>query len=321
MNQILIESFKSVLLALAQIFSIVIFAGFLVRKKVITQEQIGALSKTTVFIFLPALIFSNILKKFHPQEMTYWWIIPLSAVVITLLGIGLNSLFFMRQWKSKKNILPLGAFQNAGYLVLPLGQFLFPNRFDEFSLFVFLYILGYNPVLWSIGKVLITSNVDNSEKISWKSFLTPPLLTTITSILIVLIGIGKYVPQPVIQATGLLGNAAVPVATFILGATLGSIKFSKNFSLYEVISSLFTKYFFIPLIVVIVVYFINLNAKNPLLADFFVIEAAVAPATGLIMMLRAYGGNAQKIGTIMIISYVFSLLATPLWIAVWNIIK
>ena len=320
MQVIFLQSFSSVFLALSQIFSIVLLAGFLVRKHIVSQEQIGALSQTTVYVFLPALIFANILKKFHPDEMQYWWVIPISAIAVTFLGIALNCLFFIRRWQSHKNILPLGSFQNAGYLVLPLGQLLYPKQFDEFSLFVFLYILGYNPVLWSIGKVLISSNGAHNKKIKLKSFITPPLVTTLLSILIVLIGIGKFIPQPVIKASALLGSAAVPVATFILGATLGGIKINKSFSFYELFSNLSTKYFLIPAVVMAVVYYMNLQTQNSLLSDFYIIEASVAPATGLIMMLRTYGGNTQKIGTLMLISYISSLFATPLILAVWKMI-
>ncbi|MCK5536454.1 MAG: hypothetical protein KAI79_06470, partial [Bacteroidales bacterium] len=63
MYNIFEDSFVSVLLALTQIFSIILFAGVLVKKKVITQIQIQALSQATVYIFLPALIFANIIQK------------------------------------------------------------------------------------------------------------------------------------------------------------------------------------------------------------------------------------------------------------------
>jgi predicted permease len=76
----------------------------------------------------------------------------------------------------------------------------------------------------------------------------------------------------------------------------------------------------LPLIVVLVLQAVQLHAANPLLAEFFVIEAASAPAVGLVLMVRTYGGNEQRVGTVMFVSYVVCTLALPAWIAVWRLI-
>jgi predicted permease len=318
MTTIFFHSFVSVLMALAQIFSIIIFAGLLVRKKIITQNQIQALSQATVYVFLPTLIFSNIIQKFHPEQMPYWWIIPLAAIGMIFLGIGLNSLFYIKTFKFKKNLLPLGSMQNSGYLVLPLGQLLYPNQFDEFSLYVFLYILGFNPILWSVGKVFISSNSEHEKELVWKDYITAPMIVTLISLSLVLSKLNQFVPQTIISASAILGNAAVPVATFVLGATLGSIELKSSFSFYELFASLSTKYFLVPISMFIIISLSPLKVHNPLLADFFIIEASVAPATAIILMLRTYGGNVQKIGALLLISYIFSALASPVWIALWK---
>jgi len=318
MREIFLDSFVSVLLALAQIFSIVILAGFLVRKAVITQAQISALSQATVYVFLPALIFANILEKFQPANFPLWYLIPLIAISMVFVGIGVNSLFFIRKLKQKKNLLPLGSMQNAGYLVLPLGQLLYHNQFDEFSLYVFLFILGFNPVLWSVGKILTSSNHEIEKQISWKDYISPPLILTLLSIFLVLSNLHVYVPKTFVQASGLLGAAAVPVATFVLGATLGTVKIKAVFSFYEMWASLVTKFFILPLITLSFILITNLHLTNPLMADFFIIESSVAPATGIILMLRTYGGDSNKIGAMILISYIFSALATPMALALWK---
>ena len=40
-------------------------------------------------------------------------------------------------------------------LVLPVGLAIFPEQFDRFALYCFLFILGFNAVLWSVGKALV----------------------------------------------------------------------------------------------------------------------------------------------------------------------
>jgi predicted permease len=80
------------------------------------------------------------------------------------------------------------------------------------------------------------------------------------------------------------------------------------------------KFFALPLIVVLVLQAVHLHAANPLLAEFFVIEAASAPAVGLVLQVRTYGGNEQRVGTVMFMSYAACTLALPAWVAVWRLL-
>jgi len=54
MGNLFFAGFTSMFDALVRVFIVIIVAGFLVRKKIISQGQITALSKVTVLVFLPA---------------------------------------------------------------------------------------------------------------------------------------------------------------------------------------------------------------------------------------------------------------------------
>ncbi len=97
----------------------------------------------------------------------------------------------------------------------------FPDRFDTFALYVFLFILGYNPVLWSLGKFLISGA--SSDRPLWRGLLTPPFVANIVAIIAALTGATALLPRPALEAVSLIGSAAVPVATLVLGAVLGSV--------------------------------------------------------------------------------------------------
>ena len=130
-----ISSFMSMSEALIRIFFIIIIAGVLVRKKVISQENINSLSKITVIVLLPSLVFSNILQHFDPSVLTYWWVLPILGILMSLVGVLFASGVFIANFKDKKNLIAVSSMQNAGYLVLPIGQVLYPNNFEEFALF------------------------------------------------------------------------------------------------------------------------------------------------------------------------------------------
>ncbi len=318
MDTIFTNGLISMLQALMRIFIIIIFAGFLVRKNIIDKTQIDALSKITVIVLLPALVFGNTLQYFDPQQLTYWWWLPILGVLLSALGLLLASLVFLPRPFKHKNLLALSSMQNAGYLVLPIGQVVYPQQFEAFSLLVFLFILGYNPVLWTIGKYLITSDQSQSIDFDLKKIITPPAAANIISLLLVLLGWQHIFPNTLVASADFLGQAAVPMATFVLGATLGSISLKQLPTFSEIFRVLSVKYLLIPMAVVALLWQFNIGHNYPLLSDFLIIQAAAAPATGLILQVRAYGGDRQKVAGIMFIAYLFCLIALPFWIALWH---
>jgi predicted permease len=109
------------------------------------------------------------------------------------------------------------------------------------------------------------------------------------------------------------------MATLILGATIGSVQLRK-LPLYDVLKVLSIKLIFIPAIVVFLVYQLNIYTMNPVVADLLIIEAAVAPASQLVVQVRKYGGPVQEVGSMMLISYLACLVTIPAWFALWRML-
>lgn len=306
--------------ALAIVFLVIIAAGLMVRKNIITDSHIESLSKVTVTVLMPAMIFSNIMTSFKPAEMPSWWLLPLLGIGTSLVGILLATVLFADNLKKHRNMIAVSVMQNAGYLVLPIGQVVYPERFQEFALITFLFILGYNPLLWTLGKYLSTST-EVKVKITVRSLITPPAVANILSLIFVLVGLKPFFPKIVIESADMLGKAAVPIAIFVLGATLGTVSLRSFPSFADIIRVTAIRYLIIPAATVAVLYYIQLWKTQPLLADFFVIQSAAAPATAIMLQVRAYGGEQQKVGSMMLLAYIVCLLALPLWIAFWHFIN
>jgi predicted permease len=318
MIEAFVATFSDTVPAIAVIFLIVFISVMMARRGLITQTQIDGLSAATVNLFLPCLIFAKVVEHFEPAAQPGWWAIPLAGIVIALVGTGLGAVAFIGQLPEKRDMLPLAGMQNAGYLVLPVGLALYPDRFDTFAVYVFLFVLGFNPILWGLGKILVTGN--HGQKPQLRDLLTPPLVANLVGIGAALSGAGRVLPAPVLDAIDLVGTAAVPVATVVLGAVLGGISVRFRAHLGDAARAMAVKFFVLPLIVLFVLQAVRLHASNPLLAEFFIIEAASAPAVGLVLMVRTYGGNEQRVGTVMFLSYAMCTLALPAWIAVWRLI-
>jgi len=209
----------------------------------------------------------------------------------------------------------LSGMQNAVYLALPIGEFAFKDQFAEFSLICFLVLIGLNPVMWSVGKVLITTGGKNGGL--FKKIVTPPLVASLTGIILVLTGAAPYVPDMIIDASAMLGNATVPVATFILGSTL-VMSIRKIPPFWDTFRIVFTKFVILPVITITVLYLLKTGEEYPLLAQVLILQSATAPATAHILMVRTYGGDIGKVGGITFVSYLICLFAIPFWLMVWG---
>ncbi len=309
-------AFQANFIAVLKVFLIAALAATLVRVKIINSDQIKALTTVTVNVLLPAMIFANITRNFHPENNPIWWILPITALATISFSILLARLFFWKEIPAKKNMLGIAGIQNAAYLVLPVGKNLFPDQFAEFSSLCFLYVLGMNYMLWSVGKYLTTSA--EHEKLKLSNAITPPFVACLLSITLVLLNLRPYVPALILDPVDLLGQATVPLATFILGGVLGSIHLRIRPYLWDTARVVSVKLIITPLITIFVLYWLR-DRIDLLTSKLLVLEAAVAPATGLILQVRNYGGDVQKVSSVMLVNYLLCLITMPIWMAVWEV--
>jgi malate permease and related proteins len=320
MNEVFVSSFLTMFNAVVKILMIAFIAGILVRRKIIQPEHIKGLSEILVMVLLPSLMFSNTVTSFNPHETAGWWILPLLGMGIPLLGVLFSHFVFWRRPANEKNIFAVASFPNAAYLVLPLGKVLFPKQFEEYSVYCFLFVLGFNIMLWSLGKYYVTSS-GYGERFKWKEIITPPLIANVSSVTLVLIGLHVYIPPIIMEPVGVIGSATVPMAIFVLGGTLGGISFKIWPKLLDVIKLVLIKYILVPATVLTLLHFFHIREYSVLLATLLLLEACAAPSTNIIVIMRKYGGDIQQVGSLTIISYFLAILIMPLWIALMDVIK
>ncbi len=315
MDSFFTGTFFSIFQAIFKVFLIASLAGFMTYKKVFSEEFIDGLSVLVVRVFLPLQMFSTIMRSFDPATQSYWWYAPLVAMALAFGGLLFSSLLFARNIREKKSLFPLSGMQNSVYLALPIGEFAFKDQFPEFSLICFLVLMGLNPVMWSVGKVMITSDGKNASL--FKKIVTPPFIASSLGIILVLTGGNRFIPGVVVDASAMLGNATVPVATFILGATL-VMSIRKIPPFWDTFRIVFVKFIILPAATIAALYFLKTGQQYPLLAQVLILQSATAPATAHILMVRTYGGDIGKVGGIIFVSYFVCLFAIPFWLMIWN---
>lgn len=314
-----ITYFIPIFKAVFVIFIIGLGSGILIRKNILQPIHIEGLSQVTVLVLLPCLTFAKIVQYFKPNEFANWWILPIIAFLMIGVGMGITSLFYLKSLKEKRANIAISAFMNANYMVLPIGQLVFKDNFDEFAAFTFLFVIGVIPLLWSVGKFMVTS--DSNTQFSFKSLLSPPLIASILAVFFVLTTLNRFIPEIILTPIDFVGQAAIPAVTLVLGATLGSIALRKTPPILDVIKVMSTKLFILPAITILILLQTNVAENYPLIADLIVIQASVPPATQIIIQVKKYGGNVQNTGSLMFIAYSLCLFTIPFWFAIWNMAK
>ncbi len=317
MPEIFITTLSNNVLALLQVLLIALTGAILVRKQIFKASDVKGLTLAIVNVFLPAMIFSKIIRSLNPSTFPMWWVLPLVGIGLIAIGIIFSLLFFIKDLSAKRSLLPLASMQNAGYLALPLGQAIYPEQFDLYALYTFLIIMGLNPILWSVGKYLNTGG--HTFEFSWKIWITPPFIANILGISVVLLGFDHFIPKIALNAIELAGTATVPLANFILGAVLGGISLKVWPSFADTIRVIGIKFLVIPLAAFILMLLFNIKSSNALMSDVILIQAVSPPAIATLIQINNYGGDAQKSGSLMLISYAVCIVAIPVWMALWSI--
>jgi len=309
------ENFITVLKAVAEIGLIIYISGLLIRKKFVPEAGIKVISSLVVSLFLPCLIFSNIIRKFDPSSMPNWWVIPIVAIAMALISWPIAWLIHRRGGTENRELIPLSFLQNAGFIVLPIVKAILPVGFDEFAILVFLFIMAQNPMLWVIGKYYMSKHVAN-EAFHWKRLISPPLCASLAAIFLSLTELRTWIPDLVVDTSAFFGEAAIPLATFVLGATLGGLKCNFKSHLKAAISVNLFKLGLVPLLMLGAMVLIPWLTSSDHFALLFALQAVAPPATTLLLQSQTYNDNSERVAAILLFSYCAGLFVIPVWVTI-----
>ncbi|GAB0495228.1 hypothetical protein MMPV_006527 [Pyropia vietnamensis] len=139
------------------------------RRGILTPPVLAALSRVVVSIFLPAVLFSNIVTSMASAPLASMASLSVAAAFQIALGMALALTLrpALRLRRSgglaSRAFLVLCAFGNSAALPLLFGAALFggtPSSAAAYVSGVSFFLLGWSPLFWSIGYELLTSSPD-----------------------------------------------------------------------------------------------------------------------------------------------------------------
>jgi predicted permease len=267
-----------------------------------------------VEITLPLLIFCQLIKDFRFNLYPDWWIFPLISIIITIAGLLLGGLFagFIRGREHRMQFLSLVTFQNSGYLPLALVAALLPSdKADPMFIYIFLFLLGFNLVIWSFGVYMLSFH--KSRKFELGSLFSPPVIATLFSLLFIYLGLNKFVPEAALKPLRTVGDCTLPLAMFVVGGSLASIHL-RHVDKKAIFLMLLAKLIILPLLGLWLV----LKFKLPQLMGLLIImELAVPPATSLSVITRHYKKEDLLISQGVFFGHIVSLVSLPIFLSLY----
>jgi len=317
----LLESFKITGSAVGQIFILGAIGYLLIKKNILGQEGLDALSRLVVEIILPILIFYQLVKNFSFSAFRDWWIFPLISIAITAAGLLLGFLFsgFIKGKQQRLQFLNLVGFQNSGFLPLALVAAILPDdKMQTMFIYLFLFLLGFNLLMFSLGVYLITFS--RQKKFELGSLWSPPVVATIFTLIFIFFGLERFVPQVVLRPLNMIGQCLIPLSIFVVGGNLAQIKLTR-IDKVPMFLMLVAKLVILPALGL----WLILRLRLPeLLGLLILIELAMPPATMLSVITSHYKKQDLLVSQGIFIGHLFGLLSIPIFLSLYfamNVIK
>ncbi len=286
----------------------------LVKGKLLKPAQSGVLSKLLMYLALPFMIFSGVVKNltFHKESLLTLGIVALIGIVF-IFGMFFISAPLTKMEKDKKTrgILRFCAvFANNGFLGIPLAVAVFGGDSPVFTVLIVLNIIN-NMLMYTLGAYLATGDKKNiSVK---KAFLNPVLAAFVLGCICNLLNVKKYVPE-VITFSDHFSSAVTPISMTIIGMKLGAISFKTLFRSGKLYYISFLKLILFPVaataaMLSLKAIAINIPVESIILGVFI---AFSMPTAGLAATFAdEFGGDTENAAILTLGTTILSVLTIP----------
>lgn len=286
----------------------------LVKGKLLKAEQSGVLSKLLMYLGLPFMIFSGVVKNltFNKDSLLMLGIVALIGIVV-ILGMFFVSAPLTKMEKDKKTRGMLrfcSFFANNGFLGIPLAVAVFGGDSPVFTVLIVLNIVN-NVLMYTLGAYLTTGDKQNiSIK---KAFLNPVLVAFVLGCVCNLLAVKKYIPE-VITFSDHFSNVVTPISMTIIGMKLGATSFKALFRSGKLYYVSFLKLVLFPVVVTAAMFILkavpmNIPVESIILGVFV---AFSMPTAGLATIFAdEFDGDTENAVIFTLGTTVLSVLTIP----------
>lgn len=309
-----LETFQTTFKAILELVLVGAVGFLFVKGRIVREEGLKMLSDLVIVLFLPLLMFSQIIQRFSFTLYPDWWFYPILSVLISIAGFtcGLLAMGFDKSLrKNQDEFAGVVTFQNSGYLPIPLVASLLPLAAQQdMFIYLFLFLLGFNMTIFSFGVFLL--HPKNKEKrFDVKNILNAPVIATLLALGMVFFKVNNVLPEFVSRPIESLGRCAIPLSILVVGGGLASLKTSAKLHWKPLSYALVIKLVLLPLIFLGIIMLIH---PKPLVGLLILIQAAMPPAALLAVISKSQNHSDHLINQSIFYGHLAAIVTIPLFL-------
>lgn len=286
---------------------IMIFLGFIFQRKGwFGKNAETILSRITLRVGMPGLVFSNIMTNYSREMLIKGapsLLVPFCTMAVCYLLSGLLARWLkIPSWREGvfRGVFTFG---NSAFLGMPVCLAIFGN--DAMPT-ILLYYLVNTLFWWLVGAPRVARDSGAYVRNPLKRVASPPLVTTVLSLALVLLGIRP--PEVLITAGGYLGGLVTPLSMLFIGCMLstmlkGGLRWQKGYG-----AVLLGRFLLAPLLCLPLSMGLGLSGQT--LGVFFV-QSGMPSQTQTCLWAQEQGGDAEYAAGAIALSTLLGLAAIP----------
>lgn len=288
------ELFFQVVLPIMAVFG----SGFLLQR--IRILDVKSLATTSIYIFLPALVFSTLHESDFNQGYTVIVVFALILLVMMVLINKVLARIFKWEESVESGAILTTAFMNGGNYGVPVMLFSLGEKALPYAVF---FMVFQSLVMNVVGVYYASRGVSGVARAVKTVFKMPATYAAILAF--VFQAIPWDIPEPVFSTISMLGNAAIPLMMVMLGMQLASIT-SLKFNWQVITSSVIMRMLVSPLLAFL---FIWVAQPDPLIASILLIVAAMPSAATTTMFAIEFDTEPDLVSSITLVTTLVSIVS------------
>jgi len=315
-------------LSVLRVFLVCAAGVWLARRGVMTAEFRRTLSRVILLLLLPCFLVSKLSASVNVADLLRWSILPLAALVYIALGMLIGCLVMLvcrPPAELRRVVAAATAFGNSGYIPLPLVMAIAatatlfqddPTAADRGVAYVSVYLIGMSPCLWGIAYPYLSDKP--LGRLRPGQILSPPVCSVLCGITFGVVGplrrtfVNPEAPlRALMDACELVGMAAIPCGLLILGANLADPEAKADGLPAKTILAVgFARLVLLPAVgCTLTLWLRRVGAipQDPMFALVLMLEAAVPPATNLIVMCQVHNRGEAAMSKLLVWCYILAV--------------
>ncbi len=308
-----VPAYSTILLALVPVFLVMITGAAFQKRGLLSEEMETGMMRLSLNLLAPCLIFTKVTGNPALESVaTAGWAIGLGLALI-LIGFGIAFITAtaarFRKGQGLRTFTIAAGIQNYGFMALPVVMELWPDDPGPAGL-IFVHGMGIELAIWTVGIFIMSQHAGPP----WRKLVNGPFIAVVVSLALNYSGGHVFVPEVVKTAMKWLGDSSIPMALFMIGATIGrflKLEFWDD-ALRVSLSSVAARMILHPMAILAAAKFLPLP---PELQKVLVVQAGMPAAVFPIVIARLYGGHPQTAIQVVLATTVASVITAPLVIA------